>query len=70
MVFKDGRRTYFVIPKKEGNAIEALIKANKYLKAKRSELEIVSGKMLDDETVKVGCKGEHWVIYRRGKNDL
>lgn len=67
MIFKAGKRTYFVIPKSKGTS-DAVIKiANRYFKARKMDLEIQSGKMLDDETVKIGCKGDVWVVSRKGK---
>ena len=41
--------------------------ANEHFKTKISNLEVQTGKMLDEETVKIGCKGDLWIISRRGK---
>ena len=67
MLFKDGNRTYFVISKKEATEKKALAIANEHFKEKVSELEIQSGKMLDEDTVQIGCKGNLWIISRRGE---
>ena len=66
MLFKNGRKSFYVVTKKESRA-KALTMANEHFKAKLSGLEVQSGKMLDAETVKIGCKGDLWVISRRGK---
>ena len=67
MIFKNGMRSFFVIAKAAGTQKEALRKANEHFKTKMENLEIQSGKMLDAETVKIGCKGDQWIISRKGK---
>jgi len=66
MLFKAGTRSFFVVSKDVAKK-KALSMANDHFKEKISELEVQSGKMLDEETVKIGCKGDVWVISRRGK---
>ena len=66
MLFKNGRKSFYVISKKETRA-KALTMANEFFKTKVSDLEIQSGKMLDADTVKIGCKGDLWIVSRRGK---
>ena len=67
MLFKNGNRSYFVIPKKDAAKKRALAIANEHFKTRADGLEIQTGKMLDEETVKIGCKGDLWIISRRGK---
>ena len=52
---------------KEVNREKALKIANSHYKTKLNNLEIQSGKMLDEDTVQIGCKGDVWVISRREK---
>lgn len=66
MVFKAENRSFFVVSKRVSKE-QALTIANNHYKAKVSDLEIQSGKMIDDETVKIGCKGDVWVVSRRCK---
>ena len=66
MLFKNGRRSFYVISKGTKKS-KALTMANELFKAKLTDLEVQSGKMLDAETVKIGCKGDMWVISRKGK---
>ena len=66
MLFKNGRRSFYVISK-EYSKSKAITKANELFKEKTTELEIQSGKMLDAETVKIGCKGDQWIISRKGR---
>lgn len=65
-IFKNGKRTYLVFKKDIGRR-KALSKANEYFKEKVSELEIESGRMIDEETIKIGTAGTHWVVSRKGK---
>lgn len=66
MLFKNGNRSFYVISKKTSRE-KALKIANEHFKTKISNLEVRTGKMLDEETVKIGCKGDLWIISRRGK---
>ena len=66
MFFKNGNRSFYVISK-EVNREKALKIANSHYKTKLNNLEIQSGKMLDEDTVQIGCKGDVWVISRREK---
>ena len=65
-LFKNGNRSYLVFKKDIGRR-KALSKANEYFKEKVSELEIQSGRMIDDETIKFTTTGTHWVVSRRSK---
>ena len=67
MIFKNGNRTFYVVSKKEGSADKAAKIANGYFKTAINKLEVQSGKLIDEETVKIGCKGDLWVISRKGK---
>ena len=67
MLFKDGKRSYFVLPKKDYTEKKALAKANEHFKANIKALQIVSGRMIDMDTVEIGVKGDQWVVSRRGK---
>lgn len=66
MVFKAGNRSFFVVSKRVSKE-QALTIANNHYKAKVCDLEIQSGKMIDDYTLKIGCKGDVWVVSRRCK---
>ena len=63
-IFKNGCRTYVVLSKALTRA-QALTKANEHFKAKVTQLEIQSGKMIDDETIKLGKTGTFWVVSRK-----
>ena len=67
MLFKDGYRSYFVLPKKDYTEKKALAKANEHFKANIKALQIVSGRMIDMDTVEIGVKGDQWVVSRKGK---
>lgn len=67
MLFKDGKRSYFVLPKKDYTEKKAIAKANEHFKANTNALEIVSGRMIDKDTVEIGVKGDQWVISRKVK---
>ena len=67
MIFKDGKRSFYVISKKEASRDKALKIANSHFKTKADGLEIAEGKMLDEETVQIGVKGDLWVVSRKGK---
>ena len=67
MLFKDGMRSYFVLPKKDYTEKKALAKANEHFKENTKALMIQSGRMIDDETVEIGVKGDQWVVSRKGK---
>lgn len=66
MLFKNGNRSFYVFSKDEPLR-KAMREANKHIKTKLENLEIQSGKMLDEDTVQIGCKGNLWIISRRGK---
>ena len=67
MVFKDGWRAYFVVPKKEATAAEAAVIANRYFKVSSKGLVVQSGRMIDRDTVEIGVKGDQWVVSRKGR---
>lgn len=66
MIFKAENRSFFVVSKRASKE-QALTIANNHYRTKVSDLEIQSGKMIDDKTVKIGCKGDLWVVSRRCK---
>jgi hypothetical protein len=69
-IFKNGNRTYVAIPKKECHFhTEARIRANERIKTSKTNLVVTTGK-IDGDTLTVGVKGDVWVVYRRGKDDM
>lgn len=65
-IFKNGNRSYVVIPKSLTKA-QALTEANNHFKEKKANLVIESGRMIDEETIEIGNKGYLWVVSRKGK---
>lgn len=67
MLFKDGWRSYYVIPKKDATEAEAAVIANRYFKVSSKGLVVQSGRMIDKDTVEIGVKGDQWVVSRKGR---
>lgn len=64
--FKDNKgRRYIAINKAEHSKIDAVKIANVHFKKKKEDLIVQTGKMIDEETIKIGCRGDLWVVSRR-----
>ena len=51
--------------KAEYSKTDAVKIANEHFKKKKEDLIVQTGKMIDEETIKIGCRGNLWVVSRR-----
>ncbi len=71
-LYKANGKSYVAISKKRVDSSNKPIKkdeairiANKHFKTKLGALEVVSGKVEKDGTLRIGVRGDWWVVYRR-----
>ena len=63
-------KMYYIFPKKEISANEALAEVAIALHEKPSKFEVLDAKLVGENKYEIGTKGKHIAVTRRKKNDI
>ena len=66
LCFLDENNKAYVAVSKDCNKDRALTIANRYFKTKKDLLKIQSGQIMSGGVLNIGCKGDTWVISKKG----